>query len=272
MKDLNFLRPISIKNKIRIGPKLDGGYVVYEPALNSSDTLVTYGVGWDIKFEVDYHETTGNDVHMFDHTMFGEKYVDRTICMKLLKRGKLYILTRYIKNNRNWAKNIRYLAENNVFFHNEGIANRTTEKCDTFKNHIEKHKIAGKNILLKIDIEGNEYPLFDKDFHDVLINVNQIIIEFHFLNNKLREIQKIVKGLREDYEIVHIHGNNSGSSFTLYREQGDIVFPNVIELTFVRKDHILPGDFTQEEPFFPVSDLDYPNTSAISDFERLIFE
>ena len=58
MENLKFLQPLSVKNKMRIGPKCDGGYVVYIPSLYNVDVLLTYGVGWDINFEVDFYNLT----------------------------------------------------------------------------------------------------------------------------------------------------------------------------------------------------------------------
>jgi hypothetical protein len=85
MDKLNFLRPVTLKRKKRLGPRRDGGYIVYEPLLRETDALVTYGVGWNIGFEEDFNKLTGKEVRMFDPTMFGQYLLDT----KKFKRGLL---------------------------------------------------------------------------------------------------------------------------------------------------------------------------------------
>ena len=126
--------------------------------------------------------------------------------------------------------------------------------------------------LLKIDIEENEYPLFyDDNFYKYLNNVDQIVIEFHNLKNRLRDLKSIVMKLKARYEIVHIHGNNHSGFFTLYKELSDIVFPDVIELTFVKKECILSEDVVDEQINYPEKGMDYPNTPYKSDFDHILF-
>ena len=49
--DFDFLIPLSITDKMRLGTEGDGGYVVYLLSLLTIDILMTYGIGWDINFE-----------------------------------------------------------------------------------------------------------------------------------------------------------------------------------------------------------------------------
>ena len=198
MKDLLFLQPVLVKNKMRVGPKMDGGYVVYKPSLYNVDVLITYGVGWDINFEVDFYNLTNKTVHMFDHTMFGDKYVNKSHCKKLLKKLQFRKLRKYLKFSNGWKKKIEYLQENDIWFHNEGIAIGKKGKYNTLKNHIAEYNLSNKRILLKIDIEENEYLILDDDeSYDNLKNVDQITIEFHNLKNRLRELKAIVQKLNE---------------------------------------------------------------------------
>ena len=64
---LQILRPIKVPwHKIRMGSSDDGGYVVTENVLEWSDELVSFGIGWDYQFELEYHRLTGNEVVMTD--------------------------------------------------------------------------------------------------------------------------------------------------------------------------------------------------------------
>ena len=270
----DFLIPLPVANKIRLGPKGDGGYVVYLPSLYNIDVLMTYGVGWDINFEEDFFNLTNKKVFMYDPTMFGDSYINKVYCKRLLKKLQFQKLHTYIKFSYSWKKHIEYLRKNDVVFYNEGIAGKKSGKYDTFQNHLIKNNITIEKVLLKMDIEENEYSILNEtDFYKHLNNVDQIIIEFHNLKNKLRELKIIVFRLKELYEIVHIHGNNHSDPFTLYKDyDNDICFPDVVELTFVKKESILSKDILSEQPDYPCQDLDYPNTPFRPDFVKLTFQ
>ena len=53
-KKYNFLKPIKTPNLIRFGGKLDGGYVVDLEIVKKCNTLITFGLGPDWSFELDY--------------------------------------------------------------------------------------------------------------------------------------------------------------------------------------------------------------------------
>jgi hypothetical protein len=273
MEDLKFLRPLSVGNKMRTGPANEGGYVVYKPSLYNTNMLISYGVGWDIRFEVDYYNLTNNKIHMFDPTMFDKDFINWSHCKRLLYQFRIRQLCNYMSFSYGWKKKIAYLKKHDIWFHNEGIAAETKVKHDTFARHLIKLNITAERILLKIDIEGNEYAVLnDSDFHKSLCNVELLIIEFHDLKNKLRSLEFIIQKLKEQFELVHIHGNNCGKSFTLYRDMSDLVFPDVIEMTFVRKESLSKEDILDSEMDYPCCGLDSPNSFLAPDFERLTFE
>ena len=273
--NLDFLIPLSVDDKIRLGPKRDGGYVVYKPSLLQTDILMTYGVGWDFNFEVDFHNLTGKKVYTYDPTMIGDSFFDKILYRKLIKKLMFKQLYKNIKFAFRWKKKIENLRKNDVIFYSEGIACKQERKYDTFQSHLKKNSITTEKILLKIDIEENEYDIFsDVDFFKHLNdNVVQIIIEFHNLKNRLRELKQIVQRLKESFEIVHIHGNNNSKLFTIYRDdENDICFPDLVELTFVKKESILPKDILTEKINYPCPGLDYPNIPFKPDFIKLTFQ
>lgn len=272
MLTLEFLKPISLSNKMRIGPNSDGGYVVYKPSLNNIDLLITYGVGWDINFEIDYYNLTGKKILMYDPTMFGDKAIDKAYCSKLVKKCKINSFLKYVLNIYRWKKQFKILSEYDILFYNEGIACKASKKYDTFCNQLIKNDIRTDHILLKIDIEGNEYLIFnDADFIDNLNLVDQLIVEFHDLKNRLRSLESIINELNKQFYIAHIHGNNYSGGFYVYREFSDIYFPDVVEMTFVRKTCVLNGDILQQEFDYPTQGLDHPNCFWSNDFDKLLF-
>lgn len=273
MNNLNFLRPLSVSNKIRIGRKGDGGYVVYKPSLENIDVLLTYGVGWDVDFEIDFFNLTGKGVFMYDPTMFGDEYIDKTYCRRLLKKFKFQSFYKYIRFATKWKKHLEYLRKNDVVFCNEGIAAEKKNKFDTLSSHLSQNNISDKKILLKMDIEGSEYPILDNDdFYKNIQNIEQIVIEIHDLKNRLRELERIITKLKKYFEIVHIHGNNHSETFILYNEKGDVSFPDVIELTLVKKENIIPEDVLTTKMEYPVKGLDYENTPFKPPLGKLFFD
>ena len=53
-KKYNFLRPIKNENLVRLGRNADGGYVVDKNVVENTNHLVTFGLGPDWSFELDY--------------------------------------------------------------------------------------------------------------------------------------------------------------------------------------------------------------------------
>ena len=53
-KKYNILKPIKTSNLIRLGGNSDGGYVVNSDIIKKTDNLVSFGMGTDWSFELDY--------------------------------------------------------------------------------------------------------------------------------------------------------------------------------------------------------------------------
>jgi hypothetical protein len=259
---LEFLKPLPIKNKIRLGSRWDGGYVVYKKALDQTDVLMTYGVGWDVAFEEDFNSLTGKEVYMFDPTMFGKYMLDFKTLKKHLSDIKLPAATQYLhKIWKAWRKR-KALKQRRVYFVNEGIAPAPREKYNTFDAHVKQLNLQGKRLLLKIDIEGREFNIFGQPaIYEHLGHVNQLILEIHNLKNRLRAVQQIFQRLSADFELIHVHGVNLVPTFVLYGQssEDDVVVPDTIEVTFVKRELIDPADVLSEQIVYPVPGLDFPN-------------
>lgn len=162
------------------------------------------------------------------------------------------------------------LEKNDIFFINEGVARSRFYKYDTFTNHIDRFSLQNKKLLLKIDIEGNEYEIFeDKGLYKWLQQATQIIIEFHDLKNRLHDLKEIVDRMGRDFVLAHIHVNNFADTFRIYdftnKPGADIIVPDVIELLFVKRDQIEEEDLMDEIINYPIHGLDYPNNPNARD-------
>ena len=69
-KSFNFLRPYEVDDLIRLGRNEDGGYIVSESVIKSSNYLLSFGMSSDWSFEEDFLKLNKNNkVEIYDHTV-----------------------------------------------------------------------------------------------------------------------------------------------------------------------------------------------------------
>ena len=89
-------------NLIRIGRNNDGGYLVEKDSILKSNSLVSFGMGFDWSFEKDFFNYRKIPIHCYDHTI---KY------SKIKKYSRKSILN--IFNKKFWSKKgIKLIIEN----------------------------------------------------------------------------------------------------------------------------------------------------------------
>ena len=188
-------------NKIRIGNKSDGGYVICE-GLPEYDALYSYGSDDQITFEKEFYNKYDKQSYVYDHT------VDS------------------ITNKPDY-----------LHFFKEGVSNHKTHNMDTVDNHVMRNgHINCKNLFAQIDIEGSEWTILNSNFK-TLENFSQIVIEFHLPLDALQIIHaesmfdNVFTFMNERFVCTHIHANNSPIQPWL-----DTNFPRIFEVTYVRKD------------------------------------
>lgn len=110
-----------------------------------------------------------------------------------------------------------------------------------------------KDLILQMDIEGAEYRNILSTDRSVLNRFRIILMEVHYLREGdlwttplmslpqriSDQFSSLLKKLDETHTCVHVHPNNSGGEF-LDIETG-LNVPNVVELTYLRKDRFV-GD------------------------------
>ena len=117
------------------------------------------------------------------------------------------------------------------------------------------NRTLSNSVFLKIDIESSEYRLIDSllKYKDRIIGM---AIEFHDTDPLRIIFINSMKKLLLDFEIVHLHANNSSSSSS----DG---LPEVLEISFARRgDFISLGRRTE----LPIPNLDHPNDITKQDF------
>ena len=155
-----FLKPfhISKSNLIRIGPKTDGGYIVDKRIFNKTDTLITCGLNDDWEFEKSFLKKNKNSkIFAYDHTVTKEFWLSRfkkdiisLLLLKKLKIGKILDVFKYVDYQLFFRNNKKHF-EKKIVFKEKGNEETTIPRI--INNH--------NNVVLKIDIEGDEYKILN---------------------------------------------------------------------------------------------------------------
>jgi len=88
------------------------------------------------------------------------------------------------------------------------------------------------SLLMKMDIEASEWPIYATESPDALKKFGELIVEFHWLEkeeNHPQYLQAMQHILAAGFKVAHLHGNNYGG---MYETTGGNI-PNVVEVTFV---------------------------------------
>ncbi len=249
-KKYNFLRPIKNENLIRLGRKADGGYVVDKNVVQNTDYLVTFGLGPDWTFELDYIKINQNlNISMYDYTVSAYPYLREIF--KYLRR-----LITFRSKLSDVKDRVRYLKDyldffklKNVNFYAERITFPTRDKIDTDMDKVFSRIPDKAKIVLKSDIEGSEFKIID-EILKYKSRIEMLIFEFHWLNiNENRFIESVEK-IKENFNVIHIHGNN-------HCEKLPSGLPIALEMTFINKE--IQKDEGEYVNNFPNKNLDFPN-------------
>lgn len=167
--DIKFLTCYASQhNKIRLGNKHDGGYVICELPVNYG-CLLSGGICNDITFE----------------EAFCEKYQD----------VKCFAFDGTIQGIAIKNKNINFIKKN--------IGDVNNDKITNLHEYINKYD----NIFVKMDIERYEYIWLKTLSSEQIDRFAQIVIEFHQPYN-LSDIKYLFKKICKTHLMIHIHGNN----------------------------------------------------------------
>ena len=214
-------------DKIRLGRKGDGGYVICKLEGNY-DCYISCGVGNEVSFDRDflnlYKNIGKNNSFAFDGTI----------------------------------KHYPWIYKKDITFIKKNISNFNDNNHTNLDNLINKYD----KIFLSIDIEGGEYPWLLSLTQDKLQKFKQICIEFHGLNDdtwgsSLSDKIKCLNKLNQTHYIMHAHGNNNSGI------QNNI--PDVLELTYVNKKKILNVPI-KNKTLLPIKGLDYSNKKKKNDY------
>jgi len=212
--------------KKRIGKANDGGYVIVDlPGTSGTsgtsgyDGFISGGISNDISFEdalLDY-------------------YPDLNCCLAF--DGTVNSIPRA----RNAAK---------IHFFKKNLGHINGLEMSNLEEYIQPYE----NIFMKIDIEGHEYGLFKSIIENGLMpKIRQLVLEIHspadirkypnyYTNlaacgNSDNVLLEFLAAINKTHTIMHLHANNGCAT---HIQEGEVIIPNVFEITLVRND-ILEG-------------------------------
>ena len=214
--------------KVRVGAASDGGYVMLDDVVNPSVAL-SLGVGdntsWDHRM-ADF----GVLVHQYDHTVPPPPN-----------------------------------QPSRIVFHPKQIVDAPDGLGATLEEALLAVTSGDPDIraILKIDIEGSEWPVLDATPDAVLQRFDQIVCEYHDFGRAVdsdwfRRAARVIRKLGLHFQVIHIHANNNGAMAVV----GGVSFPSILEVTYANRSRYT---FQPETMIFPTA-LDRPNNPAYFDF------
>ena len=170
--------------------------------------------------------------------------------MKKLKLNKIIDIFKYIDYKT-------FFNNKNTHILKKIVSKKKSNKQITI-NEILKNL---NNVLLKVDIEGDEYQIL-KEINKNTKKLNLLIIEFHKVSQNLEKIKKFIKSSK--LKLIHIHGNN-------YTGLDNKNMPRVLELTFLNGKKFRLNN-KRSNYSYPINGLDYKNLKRKDDIKLSFYE
>ena len=175
------LQPVKLHNCdwARFGEAHDGGYLLCRNLLQNVGSAYSYGIsgydGWGCAVSI----ALKVPVHQYD-------------CF----------------NTRQPA-----CAGGQPLFHAECIGGeRRTDAdgrlFDSLQSHISRNGDAGKQLVVKMDVEGAEWDSVLKTPDEVIERIDQMIFEFHGVARGTHRYLEVVRKLKKHFHVANLHFNN----------------------------------------------------------------
>ena len=128
-------------------------------------------------------------------------------------------------------------------FEKKWLSPFTSENAMSLEDWIARYEPNEKgNLLLQIDIEGGEWPIFSSATPETISRFRLIVVELHKLDDLMSDLDafssraaKALSLLQENFTVIHAHPNNCcGTSQDLF--DSGFKIPRTLELTMVRTE------------------------------------
>lgn len=275
------VKPKLVTDLVRIGNKEnDGGYIISERQIGITKVLIGLGVNDDWSFEEEFKQKNKNLIlHCYDFSVgskvFMNGFISSVINVVSLSsytkeafngRSPHTVLTKPFDKLRTWLKFKSFFdpAKNNFFFQ-KGVSDQAYDQFITagemFSNISAFDALPENSVYIKMDIEESEYDVID-DLLSQKKKINGMTIEFHNLRHLWMDFTDVIEKIKEDFEVIHIHGNNCCG----YIPGSDV--PNLVELSFMKRNLMKYEEISgPNNKSYPIEGLDKPNFSNKPDIK-----
>lgn len=106
-----------------------------------------------------------------------------------------------------------------------------------------------KDLILQMDIEGAEYRNLYATSKSTLNRFRIISLELHWIGDLKNDVSVILQKLDETHTCIHAHPNNCCGDFI--ENATGLNVPNIIELTYLRKDRFIGNPDHFHKPKLP---------------------
>lgn len=222
------LRPVKLANcdLRRYGEPNDGGYLMCENLMRDARAAYSYGIDGRDDWGCDVSQQLRTTVQEYDCVN-----TTRPLC----NRGSFQFHDECIGDHRTVANGRLY---------------------DTLSSQLARNEDSRKHLIVKIDVEGDEWASLQATPDSVLARIDQLAIEFHHTDDPA--FVETVRKLKRIFYVAHVHANNNACDKELAPFSA---WAN--EALLVNKRIGIP-DNSSERPRLP-DRLDAPNNPALRD-------
>lgn len=232
---VSLLSPMDIKGGqyARYGRDYDGGYVMLD---NFQEESVEIAYSFGISGDVSWDEAVANrgiNVFMFDHT-------------------------------------IDELPKQHPKFHFFKLGVTGHRKADHLKTlgeilSLNNHTMC-KNMIMKMDIEGCEWDVFDETPTEIISQFSQIVLELHGLcpvreDREYLSVVNTLKKLNQTHQCIHVHANTNCIPLWI----DDKILPDLLEVTYIRREDVKNALINNERKF--PTKIDMPTFKGLPDID-----
>jgi len=183
----DMLQPVALTNcqLERFGETHDGGYLMCSNLLGGVQSGYSYGINGYDKWGCDISTKFNLTVHQYD-------------CFNTTQPA---------------------CSAGETVFHAECVGDTTQtiegRLFDTVRNQFARNGDSSKRIVLKIDVEGAEWDSLLSAPDEILEQIDQMAVEFHWIEDeKFHWVQedkylRVVQRLKQFFEVGHLHFNNA---------------------------------------------------------------
>jgi FkbM family methyltransferase len=214
-KDI-YIKPNHNCNTIRLGHG-DGKWCICPDSINDSSVIYSFGVGFNISFDLAIIKRFGAQVHGFDPTPLSKSWIQQQ------PTPKNFTFHPYGLANYDGVADFLLPPNHSVSYTMSlDVDGKREAKCDVFRFATILDKLCHDKIdIVKLDIEGAEYDVIP-DLLEKRHRIRQLLIEFH---HRMMKTEHSLERTRQAIKMIEEAG------FSLF-----YVSPRGLEYCFLRKN------------------------------------